>query len=270
LLRPAHGRLQFGPLDDVDRGEDTFSPLYRDSRYCASCHEGVVFGVPVYTTYSEWLVSPARREGKQCQHCHMAPTGRMTNMAPGHGGVERDPHTLGNHRFFRNSPAAMLRKSIETATHLQKKADSVHFTLQVRATGVGHRAPTGYIDRQLIVLVEGKDTSGKPLLPYSGPTLPASTGPEMAGQPGKLHARALRDFEGHTPAPFWRANPDVMDTRLFPEQNEESTYLFPPNVKQVRVRILYRRFWQEVAQSKGWPDQDLLILDRTVGLDPPR
>ncbi len=50
LLRPAEGQLFFGPLDDVDRGEDTFSPLYRDSRYCASCHEGVVFGVPVYTT----------------------------------------------------------------------------------------------------------------------------------------------------------------------------------------------------------------------------
>ena len=35
-------------------------PLYSDSRYCAACHEGVVFGVPVYTTYSEWLRQPGR------------------------------------------------------------------------------------------------------------------------------------------------------------------------------------------------------------------
>ena len=68
-------QLFFGPLDDVDRGEDAFSPLYRESRYCASCHEGIVFGVHVYSTYSEWLSSPARRAGKQCQDCHMAPTG---------------------------------------------------------------------------------------------------------------------------------------------------------------------------------------------------
>src|SRR5262245_20753007 len=61
LQRPEHGQLFFGPLDDVDRGEDAYSPLYRDSRYCAACHEGVVFGVPVYTTYSEWLQSPARQ-----------------------------------------------------------------------------------------------------------------------------------------------------------------------------------------------------------------
>jgi len=72
LLRPSQGQIFFGPLDDVDRGEDSYAALYSESRYCASCHEGVVFGAPVYTTYSEWLASPARQEGKQCQTCHMA------------------------------------------------------------------------------------------------------------------------------------------------------------------------------------------------------
>src|SRR5262249_41172103 len=85
LLRPRDDQLFFGSLDDVDRGEDAYSPLYRQSRYCASCHEGVVFGVHVYSTYSEWLDSPARRQGQQCQSCHMAPTGRMSNIAPGKG-----------------------------------------------------------------------------------------------------------------------------------------------------------------------------------------
>src|SRR5207244_7472645 len=84
LLRPAEGQLFFGPLDDVDRGEDALAPIYGESRYCASCHEGVVFGVRVYSTYSEWLDSPARREGKQCQTCHMTPTGTLTHLAPGH------------------------------------------------------------------------------------------------------------------------------------------------------------------------------------------
>src|SRR4029077_11499143 len=57
LLRPAQDgdkptqQVFFGPLDGSDRGDDAYSPLYRESRYCASCHEGTVFGVHVYSTY---------------------------------------------------------------------------------------------------------------------------------------------------------------------------------------------------------------------------
>src|SRR5438552_7809088 len=159
LLRPPHpspsppggegrvkessqGQIFFGPLDDVDRGEDSYSPLYRESRYCASCHEGVVFGVPVYTTYSEWLESPARKEGKQCQTCHMAPTGKMTNIAPGKGGIEREPRTLGNHRFFAPSQAEMLRGCLHVSTEAIPRADGLEATVLVQADNVGHRVPT--------------------------------------------------------------------------------------------------------------------------------
>src|SRR5206468_1854550 len=82
---PERGQLFFGPLDDVDRGEDVASAFQRDSRFCAACHEGTVFGVPVYTTYSEWTESPAGRRGQSCQGCHLAPTGTLTNLAPGLG-----------------------------------------------------------------------------------------------------------------------------------------------------------------------------------------
>src|SRR5207244_3382643 len=153
LLRPREGQLFFGPLDDVDRGEDAYSPLYRDSRYCASCHEGVVFGVHVYSTYSEWQDSPARRQGLHCQSCHMAPTGRLTNLAPGHGGIDRDPRTLGNHRFFRGSQAQMLRACVRVATSLRRERGEVRAEVCVRAEGVGHRVPTGFIDRHLLLVV---------------------------------------------------------------------------------------------------------------------
>ena len=75
LLRPGARQVFLGPLDDVNTGDDAFSPLYRDSRSCAPCHEGTLLGVPVYTTYSEWLASPDRLQGKQCQTCHMARQG---------------------------------------------------------------------------------------------------------------------------------------------------------------------------------------------------
>jgi hypothetical protein len=263
LQRPAEGQLFFGPLDDVDRGEDAYAPIYRDSRYCASCHEGIVFGVPVYTTYSEWLESPARRDGRHCQDCHMKPTGRLTNLAPGKGGIERDPSTLGNHRFFDGSQADMLRRCVRVAGEVRPgaDADSVRATVSVRVEGVGHRVPTGFIDRHLLLVVEGFGADGKPVEARSGPTLPSLAGEELTGKSGRLFGRVLKDFDGRSPAPFWRADSDPEDTRLVPGQVSESVFTFPPTLQRVRVRILYRRFWQEVARSKGWPDQDLVVFD---------
>jgi hypothetical protein len=37
----------------------------------------------------------------------------------------------------------------------------------------------------------------------------------------------------------------------------------------LRARLLYRRFWQEVVRSKGWPDRDLLVAERTFDLPAP-
>src|SRR5262249_48794666 len=139
LLRPTHGQLFFGPLDDVDRGDDAYSPLYRDARYCASCHEGTVFGVHVYSTWSEWRDRPAGRAGKQCQGCHTVPTGRTNNIAPGKGGLARDPHTLGNHLFFAGSREAMLRDGVCLVVEAGTAGEVV---VTLDAARAGHRVPT--------------------------------------------------------------------------------------------------------------------------------
>jgi hypothetical protein len=265
LLRPQpdHGQIFFGPLDDVDRGEDAYAPLYRDSRYCASCHEGIVFGVHVYSTYLEWQQSPAWRAGKQCQDCHMKPTGRMTNFAPGHGGIERNPRTLANHRFFDGSQADMLHRCVRVSADARKENGRVRVEVRVGVEDVGHRVPTGFIDRHLILVVEGLRAKGEGIPADSGPRLPAVAGQELAGRSGRLYAKLLKDFDGHSPAPFWKANPEPVDTRLTPGEVDRSEYTFPGQVEKVRVRVVYRRFWEEVARSKNWPDRDLLVFERT-------
>jgi hypothetical protein len=268
LLRPSEGQLFFGPLDDVDRGEDSCSPLYRDSRYCASCHEGTVFGVAVYTTYSEWQASPARRAGKQCQTCHMAPTGRMTNIAPGHGGIERDPTTLANHRFFAGDPAEMLRAAVSLTAEARRDGGSVRAAVEVRADGAGHRLPTGFIDRHLLLVVEAFDAGGKPLPAEEGPILPPMVGQALAGRAGKLYAKLLKDFDGHSPAPFWKADPDTVDTRLTPGEPDRLTFAFPKSTARLRLRLLYRRFWQQVADAKRWPDNEVVAAEREVSVPP--
>ena len=266
LLRPPEGQLFFGPLDDVDRREDAFSPLYRQSRYCASCHEGVVFGVHVYSTYSEWLESPARKAGKQCQTCHMAPTGKLTNVAPGRGGVERDPKTLANHRFFAGSREEMLRRCLKVSARLTRGGQGVRAEVRVTATDVGHRVPTGFVDRHLLLLVGGQGKDGRPVPARAGPTLPAAAGKQHAGASGRVYAKQLRGFDGHSPAPFWRANPDTLDTRLVPDQADRLTFDFPGELERLRVRLLYRRFWQEVADVKGWAENEIEVADQVFEL----
>src|SRR5262249_25546531 len=125
LLRPEKPeQLFYGPLEDAVRPGESFSPfpIYKDSRYCGSCHEGTVFGVRVYATYSEWRESAAAARGVHCQQCHMAPSG-MTNVAPGKGGIERDPRTLGSHAF----PGArdLLAESLDLTVHARRGPSGV-------------------------------------------------------------------------------------------------------------------------------------------------
>jgi hypothetical protein len=262
LLRPEKGQLFFGPLDDVDRNEDSYAAVYKESRYCASCHEGTVFGVHVYSTYSEWLDSPARRQGNQCQTCHMRPTGTFTNVAPGKGGIERDPQTLASHQFP-GGQEEMLRRALAVETNLVREPANVRAHVRIRATSVGHRVPTGFVDRNLVLVVDAFDAAGRDVLSERGPVLPTLAG-DCAGLTGRLYAKQLHDFDGKNPAPFWRANPEFVDSRLFPERPDESEFVFPPETERVRVRLLYRRFWPEVARIKGWPKDEITVVDRLV------
>jgi hypothetical protein len=268
LLRPPdRQQLFFGPLDDAVRAGEAFgySPLYRESRYCASCHEGIVFGVHVYGTYSEWLQSPARRQGKECQTCHMTPTGNLTNVAPGKGGVERDPRTLASHRFP-GGQAEMLRRCLTVSVVLSREHDGVCATAEVSARDVGHRVPTGFIDRNVVLVVEGFDGADRGAGLREGPTLPPTAGRRFTGLPGRLYAKQLKSADGVHPVPFWLAHKEPEDTRLHPGQADRREFRFAAGTERVRVRLLYRRFWPEVAESKGWPDNEIVVVDHTVTL----
>lgn len=261
LLRPQAGQLFFGPLDDVDRGEDTYSPLQHESRYCASCHEGTVFGVHVYGTYSEWLASPAKRQGKSCQTCHMAPTGRMSNIAPGAGGIERDPATLASHTLLPGGRKAMLQKCLDLDVVLEMQPDAVACRVTLTAHDVGHRVPTGFIDRHLLLVVEPFDRTGRRLPLRAGSTLPREAGDQLSALPGRWFGRLLTDKSGRSPIPFWRPASSLKDTRLQPEQPVAATFSFPARTQEIRVRVLYRRFWKSVADEKRWPDDTITVYD---------
>ena len=220
-----------------------------------------------YGTYSEWLESPAKRQGKQCQDCHMAPTGTRTNIAPGRGGIERDPATLASH----HTPGGerdMLQRCLTLKASTKTSTQGRQIEIDLTAHSVGHRVPTGFVDRQLILVVTAADDAGQPVKPIAGGTLPASTG-KWSGLAGMLYAKQLFDDEGRTPVPFWTLISKITDTRLHPEQPDHQAFLLPTAAKRATVQLWYRRFWHEVAAARGWTDNDILIHERTISCSDP-
>ena len=114
--------------------------------------------------------------------------------------------------------------------------------------------------------MEGADGTGRPVALRDGAKLPSAAGKGFAGLPGWLYAKRLHTADGRSPVPFWLPHAEVTDTRLSPGQADRRSFTFAPGTERVRVRLLYRRFWRDVAERKGWPGNDTLVAERTEDL----
>ncbi|MCP4413073.1 MAG: hypothetical protein GY808_10990, partial [Gammaproteobacteria bacterium] len=97
LLRPAEDEhLAFGPYDDSVENY-TYSPIISKSEFCAPCHQGSFWGVPIYESYSEWLDSPYPKRDIHCQDCHMASNNIRNKITRSDDKILRDPATVHSH-----------------------------------------------------------------------------------------------------------------------------------------------------------------------------
>jgi Cytochrome c554 and c-prime len=279
MVRPASSpQVFFGPRDDVDRGRDTFSPLYRSSYYCASCHEGTLFGIRAYETFSEWLASGYAKQGVECQACHMKPNGSTKNTAPGHGGVDRDVTTVGTHHFPGSTDDELLQSCVELSMRGSRDGTRIQSIVTVQPKQVGHRLPTGSPERHLILTIRAKTDLGDELKLAEGPTVPSAGGigpfesSHFAGAPGKLYGKLLRGPDGSVPSPFWRSVAVEEDSRLEPDQPDEAVHVFElkDNARDVvlTATLRYRRFYKKLMEEKSWPDADIILAERQIVLEP--
>lgn len=155
----------------------------------------------------------------------------------------------------------MLRKCLDLRIALEVQPDAVTCRILLTAYDVGHRVPTGFIDRHLILVVEPFDAAGRRLSSQLGPSLPSHAGEQLRALPGRWFGRLLADDQGSSPIPFWRPASSTQDTRLKPEQPVATTFSFPGQTHGIRVRVLYRRFWQSIAKDKQWPDDTITVYD---------
>ncbi len=280
-------QLFFGPLDDPNAAEgDAYLPLMSKSQFCAPCHFGVFWDVVVYNSFGEWLESPYSdaKTGKTCQQCHMpAPTvsaGRvMTNMAPGNGGIDRDPSKIHAHLQL----GAQDQEFMENALSMSASASFENKTVMVQVTlsndNTGHHVPTGSPLRHLILLVSAKDAQGRALTQLDGPKVPEWGGagdPDKGyygGLPGQGYAKILEELWTQVvpTGSYWNHTRLVSDNRIPAMAEDHTTYTFdgPDNSDiSITVTLLYRRAFKNIQDQKKWNTPDMVMARQQIVIKP--
>jgi hypothetical protein len=276
---PERYQLFFGTFDDDNvPEEDTYLPLIESSQYCAPCHHGVFWDTVVYNSFGEWLESPYNDpnwEGaRTCQQCHMpAPTladgEPITNVAPGAGGIERDPLSIHAHTFPGASSVDLLQNAVTMKVKAHRTGDQIAVDVTLVNDQTGHDVPTDSPLRHLILLVEATGP-GDGLLPQvAGPVIPEWGGvgdPAIgyyAGLPGKAYAKILTEsWTGVTPTgAYWNPTRLISDNRLAAFESDTSAYLFETSEAptSITVTLLFRRAFIELMDQKGWDVPDVLM-----------
>jgi hypothetical protein len=286
---PAGEELLFGTVVDVARTADSYLPIQAESAFCAACHYGAITRTVIYNSFGEWLDSPYSdpESGKSCQDCHMpalpaaderlfpkADPNSIYFVFPAKGGLAgRDPNQIHNHTMAGGSDKTFLQNTVTMTATATLLGDEVQVAVQIKNDKAGHHVPTDSPLRQVILLVQARDSEGKVLPVREGPLLPAWSG-DLAGQPGRAYARIFEDiFSGEAPTfAHWRQIALVEDTRIAALATDSSQYRFaapPAGSITVEAKLLYRRAFQQLQEWKAWDDPDILMEYETLRLERP-
>jgi hypothetical protein len=279
--RPEPGHQLFtGPYDDVAPGEDVYSPIQEESRYCAPCHSARFWDVEIYTSYGEWLASPyARSESETtCQDCHMQ-RGLTDHFARvDKGGKQRDPESIFSHRMPVAGDSDLLHNAVAMTVVAELRDDALEVRVEILNDRTGHHVPTDSPLRQMILIVRAADSRGGALALCEGPTLPDWCGvgnPDsgyVAGLPGTGYAKILKElWTGVSPTgAYWNQTRIVSDNRIAAMDSDETMYMFEPPEEgeaTVDVRLLYRRAFIELRDLKGWDGDDIEMARQTMAVE---
>lgn len=284
---PDRSELFFGPFDDDNvPEEDTRLPLIEESAFCAPCHFGVFWDTVVYNSYGEWLNSPYSDpvNGVTCQACHMpipsVVNGEvMTNVAPGMGGVERDPLTLRAHSQLGAADVDFLQNAVTMTVESSIQDDVLTITVAITNDKTGHHVPTDSPLRHMILLVRAIARDGTPLSLVDGETLPDWCGDgdpidgHYAGLPGKAFAKILEEtWTGVSPTgAYWNPTRVVSDNRIAALETDTSQYQFAlseGSYINVRVELLFRRAFKDLMDQKKWNTPDILMEEYVEMVSP--
>jgi nitrate/TMAO reductase-like tetraheme cytochrome c subunit len=279
--RPAAGHQLFlGPYDDVAPGDDSYSPLQNQGRFCAPCHSAEFWGVRIYNSYGEWLDSPYSdpETGQTCQDCHMPKRGATRIARADKGGLAREARTIFSHLMTGASDVTLLEHTAALTLDVWREGREVRVMTVVTNDRAGHHIPTDHPARNILLVVSATGLDGKPLAMRWGDLVPAWGGEgeaaeDYAGRPGRGYAKILEEMwtEISPTAAYW--NPTVLreDTRIPALASDVANWGFEePGIGgpvKVTARLIFRRAFRSLMKQKGWDTPDIVMNAATVSVD---
>jgi hypothetical protein len=226
----------------------------------------------IYNSYGEWLESPYNdpETGQQCQDCHMPPTGASHFALPEAGGLARSSDTIFSHNMPGASNEELLQNSVTLEVEVEPLDEEVMVSVSITNDQVGHHVPTDSPLRHLILVIDAMDSDGNRLIQLDGPVTPDYVGigePSQgyyAGLPGKTFAKVLMERWTQTvpTGSYWNPTKIVSDNRLAAFETDISQYSFrlPENHSaMIKVTLIYRRAFLQLAEQKGWTTPDIIM-----------
>ena len=291
--------LIFGPTLNVQPlpGKSMVcSPVFSEGKFCAACHYGKFSDTLIYNSYGEWLESKRYSQRvtspdgvqtienpnyRSCQDCHML----SEEMVKGTPIARREACSLSSDAFhefnhnmmkYESGIPQMIADAASLDVDTELQAETIKLVVRVKNEKAGHKFPTDSPLRHLILVVEALDESGNLMPLVSGETIPvwAGVGKNVSGManygglPGKVFALILsdRDTGVYPTAAYWNPTKVEQDNRLKPDLNatDESSYSFSllsdRDVK-IRVRLIYRYAFIDLAEKKGWVRPDIVVVE---------
>lgn len=283
FLRPSEGHQFFaGPFDDVAPGEDTYSALQNESQFCAPCHFGRFWDVPIYNSFGEWLESAYADQSsetfKTCQDCHMPNLGMDHFATFEAGALVRDPDQIFSHRMPGAADQDLLENAVTLNVSAERIEDVVEVSVSIVNDNTGHHIPTDSPLRHLILTVTAEKSSGAALNLVSGPVLPEWTGVGdpaegyLSGLPGVAYAKILRQLWTETmpTGAYWTQTDIVSDNRIAAFETASSNYRFSATTDtpvEITVRLVLRRAFIELMDQKGWDFPDVVLSEQILILE---
>ncbi|GEM_PF-5641010 len=308
ILRTCKGMrdIRFGPIKDPvqisNREELKYNSLYKTSLVCAKCHDGSNGNVQLYSTFTEWVNSPAAKKGVQCQSCHMKPgrgipSERLSIVDnPDIKQKLRPYYQVHSHSFLAENPHEFRKQYVDLIITVETPQRGVstqpNNSLIVKATvknnNYGHSFPTGSPMRNAILVLEVKDKNGNDLKQIRGPRLPIYAG-DLKGKSGKLFAKILAETSGEygashskqgilfrkisgvlgIPAQDWWNIFVASDSRIKANGKDVSVYEFRiPDHGKYRVEVTstlrWRNTWPGLAKIRGSKLEEDLLIEKVL------
>ena len=142
-----------GPLAGARSSHNgvTGTSAFLRSEFCASCHQFTPDGFALNgklleNTLEEWRASPAGRQGRQCQDCHMPERRHLWR------GIH-DPEMV----------KSGVQIALATDRPRYRPGDEIRATLTITSTRVGHYFPT-YVTPRVVVRAELTNARGQPVI----------------------------------------------------------------------------------------------------------